>query len=134
MADGESSSNLTLSAMLCGWRAMPLWAKFSLALGLAGLLVFDHVQVSGLTPTTIAVIRIGCLILFVAGAITSALARDEFYQRAYLLGCAFSVVVSSVVLYSLALFGIDLGSRAVSVIIGAWFIGFVISFYRLRHA
>lgn len=136
MAERESE-NLFVCMMretADSWRETPLPAKVCLIVGVAGLLAFQRLGIPGLPKVLDGTIRITSMILMMVGAIVNARSLDEFYQRVYLIASAFTMVVSTVILYGLAVFGVNLGVKTASVIIGVWLCGFVYSFDRLRRA
>lgn len=115
------------------WHAMPLAARVSLVVGFIGFLVSAGIDWSLSPRFALASLRIAFLIAMLFGIIGNARALDEFYQRVHLYACAYALVGSCVALYAASEFGIDLGSRAITVFIAAWGIGFLVSFGVLRR-
>ena len=79
-------------------------------------------------------IRVAAFVAIIVALIENAKTLDEFYARVYLDACAIALVLSSVILYAGAEFGVQFGLLTVAVLYGAFLLGFVVAFARLRRA
>jgi small basic protein len=115
------------------WGAMSLAARTSFVAGLIGFVVFNWFAGSALPSMALSGLRVASLIALLAGAIANARALDEFYQRVYLLACAYTLVAACVIVYALSEFGVNLGSHTIAVFVAVWGVSFVTSFAVLRN-
>jgi hypothetical protein len=116
------------------WVAMPRWAQVVLIAGFVvhtGAVIFKP---AGMPYVVMAALRIGGFMAIVVGLVENAKVLDEFYTRVYLEACAISLVLSSIVLYAGAEFGIKFGSMIIGVLYASFVLGFVVAFARLRRA
>ena len=114
--------------------AMPRWAQAVLFAGFAGFLVLGLGDWPEIPHTLLACLRTGAFILLIAGLIENARGFDEFYARVYLYASTFSFILSGLAIYAAYEFGVNLGVRVISVMAGAFCIGFLVAFAYLRRA
>jgi len=110
------------------WNAMPLaWRAVTVAgvVMFVGLNLLVGREAGG---PAIASLRVLALIAMVSGSVESARVADEFYQRVYLHACAYAFIASTLILYALFEFGVNLGVRSVSVVVTTFVISFVVAF------
>jgi hypothetical protein len=110
------------------WNAMPLAWR---AVTVAGVVVFVGLNLlvgHEAGGPLIASLRVLALIAMVGGSVESARVADEFYQRVYLHACAYAFIASTLILYGLFEFGVNLGVRSVSVVVATFLISFVAAF------
>lgn len=133
-ADGNLITDLARETAR-SWKAMSPAGKLCMVVGMVAWMVLPGTgQGYGVNHPFLAALRVAALVVTLYGVIDNARCQDEFYARVHLEACAFAVIVSSVLLYAFAEYGVDLGTRAVSVIAGVWVVGFVVAFARLRRA
>jgi hypothetical protein len=113
-------------------RAMsPVW-RVALVAGLVGF-VASRVFGPPHAALLLSVFRVVALAALTAGCIAYASVIDEFYQRIYLHACTYAFIASTLILYGLYEFGVDLGVRTVSVVLGTFVIACVAAFVLNRR-
>jgi hypothetical protein len=123
-----------ISETAASWNRMSLaWRAITLA-GVALFVVAAVVDRREVPGPLVASIRVLALAASYAGSVASTRGNDDFFQRVYLHACAYTFVISTIVLYALFEFGIDLGVRAVSLIVSIFLLSFVAAFAVLRRA
>jgi len=115
------------------WIEMPRWAQLTLVAGTVVHLVSSFAH-PGVPYAVLGSIRVAAFVAIIVALIENAKTLDEFYARVYLDACAIALVLSSVILYAGAEFGVQFGLLTVAVLYGAFLLGFVVAFARLRRA
>ena len=116
------------------WNAMSLAWRVVLVLGVVGFVAFNVVSPHQVPGPLLVSLRVISLLLIVLGSIANARATDEFYQRVYLHACTYAFVGSTLILYALFEFGVNLGVRSISVVVATFVVGFVVVFAVNRRA
>jgi hypothetical protein len=127
----EERDNLLHDLMVesaASWNAMSLAWRVVLVAGLVGFVASNAVSPREVPAALLASLRAISLVLLVLGSIENARAADEFYQRVYLYACTYAFIASTLILYALFVFDVNLGVRSISVVVATFLVGFVVAF------
>jgi hypothetical protein len=115
-------------------KVMSAPAKFSFGVGFLGFVIFEIFQPVAIPPTLLAALRTVCFAAFIFGAVANARSLDDFYRSVHLYACAIALPISAILIYTTAVFDINLGRPTIAYIVAIWFVSFVYAFVRLRQA
>lgn len=127
----EERENLLHDLMVesaASWNAMSLAWRIVLVAGVVGFVAFNGLSPHQVPGPLLASLRVVALVLIVLGSVENARGADEFYQRVYLHACTYAFIGSTLILYALFEFGVNLGVRSISVVVATFVIGFVVAF------